>query len=78
MLAYAQPSGSVTSGAVWKDTSGNTLHAHGGQIWTDESTNPPTFYWHGTTQKLGASDLSEGINVYTSTDLTNWVFGGMV
>lgn len=33
----------ITPGAVWKDTSGNTIDAHGGMIYQQGTT----FYWVG-------------------------------
>jgi hypothetical protein len=39
-------------------------------------SNGSTYYWVGTTQKLGPSALSEGISLYKSTDLGNWTWVG--
>ncbi|KAH6717453.1 Arabinanase/levansucrase/invertase [Leptodontidium sp. MPI-SDFR-AT-0119] len=53
----------IVPGAVWKDTSGNTIDAHGGMI-QQRGTN---FYWIGQ----AASD-SVTPYLYRSTDLLNW------
>jgi len=62
----------IKSGVIWSDTSGKEIHAHGGGILYDETSQK--YYWVGTTQKQGGDWLSEGINVYSSFDLGNWTF----
>ncbi|KAJ3792882.1 Arabinanase/levansucrase/invertase [Lentinula aff. detonsa] len=57
----------IVPGAVWTDTSGNKIDAHGGQI-LQEGT---TFYWVGS-----AYSNNEVPNIYSSTDLLNWTFEG--
>jgi len=66
----------IQSGKVWYDTSGKEIHAHGGGILEDHASGK--YYWFGTTQKLPPSFLSEGINCYSSFDLSNWTFESRV
>ncbi|KAF9071771.1 Arabinanase/levansucrase/invertase [Rhodocollybia butyracea] len=57
----------IVPGAVWTDTDGNKIDAHGGQILQEGST----FYWVGA-----AYSNNEVANLYSSTDLLNWNFEG--
>ncbi|KAJ3729519.1 Arabinanase/levansucrase/invertase [Lentinula raphanica] len=57
----------IVPGAVWTDTSGNKIDAHGGQILQEGNT----FYWVGS-----AYSNNEVPNIYSSTDLLNWTFEG--
>ena len=61
---------SFRPGAVWLDTDGNHINAHGGGVLYEEGT----YYWFG--EKRGAH-ASEGINVYSSQDLYNWRYRGL-
>ncbi|GAW04191.1 Arabinanase levansucrase invertase [Lentinula edodes] len=64
---YTRGASWIVPGAVWTDTSGNKIDAHGGQI-LQEGT---TFYWVGS-----AYASNEVPNIYSSTDLLNWTFQG--
>jgi hypothetical protein len=58
----------ITPGAVWTDTSGNTIEAHGeGMIKVGS-----TYYWLGEDKTTGA--LFQNVKCYSSTDLKNWTF----
>jgi len=75
LLSFAQPNPEntvISSGKIWYDTSNNEIHAHGGGILYDEGSKK--YYWFGTTQKQGSAWLSEGINCYSSYDLSAWTF----
>jgi hypothetical protein len=61
---------SFRPGAVWLDTDGNHINAHGGGVLYEEGT----YYWFG--EKRGAH-ASEGINVYSSQDLYKWRYRGL-
>jgi len=63
-------SGSVTilPGAVWNDTQGNVIQAHGEGIIKVGST----YYWLGEDKTNGAS--FQNVKCYSSTDLKNWAF----
>ncbi len=70
---------------VWYDTDGNPINAHGGGILYYEGT----YYWYGE-YKQGKTVLPEwatwecyrtdvtGISCYSSKDLMNWKFEGIV
>jgi hypothetical protein len=65
--AYAA-SVTITPGAVWTDTSGNTIQAHGEGIIKVGTT----YYWLGEDKTSGA--LFQNVKCYSSTDLKNWTF----
>ncbi|WP_207425863.1 glycoside hydrolase family 43 protein [Pedobacter sp. SYSU D00535] len=56
--------------AVWTDTKGEVINAHGGGVIFDNKK----YYWFGEKRGRGAS---EGVNVYSSSDLYNWTFEGL-
>jgi hypothetical protein len=58
------------------DTSGNVLNAHGFDIQKFNNT----WYWYGNAPRTPGCDFGcyGGINCYSSTDLKNWRFEGMV
>ncbi|MBW5446175.1 family 43 glycosylhydrolase [Cohnella sp. CFH 77786] len=60
-------------GALWTDTTGNAIDAHGAGFMYDEKTQK--YYWYGEYHKGGWP--SSGVRVYSSTDLLNWTDEGM-
>ena len=72
-------------GKVWDDAEGNPINAHGGGILYHEGT----YYWYGEYKK-GKTVLPEwatwecyrtdvtGVSCYSSKDLLNWKFEGIV
>ncbi len=68
--AGATSTGSVTisPGAVWNDTQGNVIQAHGEGIIKVGST----YYWLGEDKTNGAP--FQNVKCYSSTDLKNWAF----
>lgn len=72
-------------GEVWNDTEGNYINAHGGGILYHNGT----YYWYGEYKK-GKTILPEGatwecyrtdvtgVGCYSSKDLMNWKFEGIV
>lgn len=76
---------SFRPGQVWTDTDGNPINAHGGGILYHEGT----YYWYGE-YKEGETTLPEwatwdcyrtevtGVSCYSSRDLLNWKFEGIV
>jgi hypothetical protein len=66
----ATTAGSVTilPGAVWNDTQGNVIQAHGEGIIKVGGT----YYWLGEDKTNGAS--FQNVKCYSSTDLKNWTF----
>ncbi len=65
--AHAAPQ-AIAPGAVWHDTSGNIIQAHGaGMIQVGK-----TFYWFGEDKTKGYS--FQNVKCYASTDLAHWTF----
>ncbi|QNL50740.1 family 43 glycosylhydrolase [Olivibacter sp. SDN3] len=58
--------------ALWKDTDGEHINAHGGGVLFHEGT----YYWYG--ERRGDRTSSGGISVYSSKDLYNWKNEGAV
>lgn len=63
-----------TPGAVWADTQGNPIDAHGAGIMYDEITKK--YYWYGE-EHTTLGWPAGGVSVYSSTDLYNWTNEGM-
>ena len=75
----------IVPGEVWNDTDGNSINAHGGGILYHEGT----YYWYGEYKK-GKTILPKwatwecyrtdvtGVSCYSSKDLLNWKFEGIV
>lgn len=73
------------NGEIWLDTSGNPINAHGGGI----LQHGDTYYWYGEykgkdtyrSPNIGwecyRTDFT-GVSCYSSTDLINWNFEGVV
>ncbi|KAK2761271.1 hypothetical protein FQN54_001793 [Arachnomyces sp. PD_36] len=53
----------IVPGAVWYDTDGNKIDAHGGGVIQQNDT----FYWTGHSISNGVTPI-----IYSSTDLVNW------
>lgn len=78
-ISHAQPPGSESNnvahksffpGEVWTDANGDTINAHGGGIlYTGDR-----YYWFGEKRGRGAS---QGVNVYSSSDLYTWKHEGL-
>ena len=76
--AAATPeSATISSGGIFKAVGGKPVHAHGAGIILPDS-HPAgkggMYYMVGATQKTQPGWLSEGINMYSSTDLQHWKF----
>ena len=81
----AQKNTDFIPGEVWKDTDGNPINAHGGGLLYHDGT----YYWYGEYKK-GKTILPEwatwecyrtdvtGVGCYSSKDLLNWKFEGIV
>ncbi|WP_244552143.1 MULTISPECIES: AbfB domain-containing protein [Paenibacillus] len=61
----------ITNGSDWLDTAGNPIQANSGNILKVGST----YYWYGEHAVSGKFD---SVNVYTSTDLKNWMFSNAI
>lgn len=58
----------ITNGTTWRDTSSNTIHAHGGGMIKSGSY----YYWFGENRWSDQSFRS--VNCYRSTNLKDWTF----
>lgn len=85
VAVQAQENTEFIPGEVWKDTDGNPINAHGGGLLYHNGT----YYWYGEYKK-GKTVLPEwatwecyrtdvtGVGCYSSKDLLNWKFEGIV
>lgn len=64
-VASEGPTATFNPGQVWPDSDGNHINAHGGGILYEEGT----YYWFGEQR---AERASEGVAVYSSTNLQDW------
>lgn len=65
----------ISPGKPWPDTDGNPINAHGGNIIHVDGT----YYWYGEHRIETIPGVTEnGISCYTSTDLLNWQYRGLV
>ena len=73
----AEKYSSFRPGAEWRDTAGQVIQAHGGQVVpaTDERGRR-IWYWYGEDRSNGYAN-SPGVHVYSSYDLYNWKDGGL-
>jgi len=55
----------IENGAIWLDTNGNVIHAHGGHM----LYNDGFYYWYGENRTS-----NNYVSCYRSTDLMNWEF----
>ena len=62
----------IVSGAVWLDSQGSVIQAHGGGI----LKHGDTWFWYGEDRKNGAR--AAGIACYSSQDLEHWKNEGVV
>jgi beta-galactosidase len=62
---YRERSNEFTPGGLWYDTGGNLINAHGGGVLFSNQR----YYWFG--EKRG-THASQGVSVYSSTDLYSW------
>lgn len=78
--AWANPNTAFVPGAVWQDTDGNPINAHGGGVLFHEGT----YYWFGELKEGrtyvpacneawgGTRVVAGGVSCYSSTNLTDW------
>lgn len=67
----------IHPGAVWTDTEGKRIHAHGGAILYEDGV----YYWYGEDKHLTdcTTDIwTWGIHAYRSRDLYNWEDMGLI
>lgn len=64
-LGAARGQQAFTPGEVWKDVDGLPINAHGGGVLFDKGK----YYWFGESRERFGTN---GVSVYSSTDLYNW------
>ena len=67
------PAADIGPGAVWKDTEGKPIQAHGGGILLSHGV----YYWYGEDHTLGYNN-KVGVSCYSSRDLRTWRRVGVV
>jgi Glycosyl hydrolases family 43 len=62
-------------GAVWPDTDGTHINAHGGGVYYEDGV----YYWFGEYKTAGeeGNRANVGVSVYSSHDLINWMNEGI-
>ncbi|MBO1330775.1 glycoside hydrolase family 43 protein [Streptomyces sp. VRA16 Mangrove soil] len=66
-----------TPGEPWRDTAGNVIQAHGGQVVAaQDKDGARIWYWYGEDRSNGYYN-SPGVHVYSSHDLRNWADEGL-
>src|SRR5699024_7328152 len=74
--AGPEPRPAVTPGEPWRDTSGEVIQAHGGQVLVGEDADGPLYHWYGEDRTNGYGS-SPGVHVYSSRDLYSWTDEGL-
>lgn len=64
----------IVPGGRWRDTDGNLISAHAGNVITDHETGK--FFWFGE-YKIEGQTEGGGVSVYSSDDLATWEFNGL-
>jgi len=64
----------IVPGDIWKDNRGIHINAHGGGMLFRNGV----YYWYGEHKDELTNEANVGINCYSSTDLVNWRFEGVV
>jgi hypothetical protein len=64
----------IVPGEIWKDNRGKHINAHGGGILYHDGV----YYWYGEHKDELTNDANVGINCYSSCDLVNWKYEGVV
>lgn len=64
---------SIYPGEVWKDSSNNAINAHGGGFLYFKER----YYWVGEYREKGR-DLTQKISLYSSSNMINWKFEGVI
>ncbi|MFC9689285.1 glycoside hydrolase family 43 protein [Kribbella sp. NPDC056951] len=68
---------SFRPGSEWKDTNGQVIQAHGGQVVpSTDHRGRRIWYWYGEDRSKGYFD-SPGVHLYSSYDLYNWKDEGL-
>ncbi|KAI1773089.1 carbohydrate-binding module family 35 protein [Hypoxylon cercidicola] len=62
----------IVPGARWRDTDGNLVNAHAGNVVADNGT-----YWLFGEYKVEGQEEGGGVSVYSSEDLATWTYHGL-
>ncbi|KAI0179771.1 carbohydrate-binding module family 35 protein [Hypoxylon sp. FL1284] len=62
----------IVPGARWRDTDGNLVNAHAGNVMIENGT----FWWFGE-YKVEGQEEGGGVSVYSSEDLATWTSHGL-
>lgn len=71
--SVAQSSEKIQPGAVWLDTAGKPIQAHGGGV----LRSGRYWYWFGEDRAAGRDPLQRYVSCYRSTDLMHWENRGL-
>lgn len=63
----------IVPGAVWKDTAGRVINAHGGGV----LHHGGKYYWFGEHRPASGFVTEVGVNCYSSADLCHWTYEGV-
>jgi hypothetical protein len=76
MIGTAPATATFRPGAIWNDTNGEAINAHGGGLLHDRGI----YYWYGEFKVAGPEGNSAqvGVSCYSSTDLYHWENEGIV
>jgi hypothetical protein len=74
MVSMAQKQSVIDPGAIWPDTDGHHIQAHGGGI----IKVGKEYYWYGEERRQGLDTNFRFVSCYSSDDLMNWKFEGDV
>ena len=66
-FSAAAATGTFRPGAVWEDTEGRVINAHGGGMLYRDGT----YYWFGEFKRK-SGQARDGISCYSSSDLVTW------
>ncbi len=81
-----KPEKTIESGTIWKDTAGDVINAHGGGImyhngiyyWYGEAKGDSTYLYEPVKTWECYRAEAKGVSCYSSVDLENWKFEGLV
>ena len=74
LVGSADAFAAFRSGEPWLDVNGRVIDAHGGGFLVDNGVT----YWYGSQRNGWRCCNDGGINLYSSTNLYNWTYEGLV
>lgn len=73
-MTLPRENGTIASGKLWPDNSGEHINAHGGGVLYHNGT----YYWYGEHKSPTTSSALVGVMCYSSKNLTDWTNEGAV